>query len=584
MKKLFLVLAVSFWAFSTNAQTWVLTNTGAAGGKLRTCTGTALSATDFRVWISGDNHGVNGRSFANGNWSSWTNTGAASGTNVYSAEFYGISNGELSFLKTYNNTVWTDYTITPTSVTLASASDTVVDATFNTSSTTDVLFGVTRSGKIFNGFSGLPTVQVTTQPLVGIEPNDQVANKHIIASRDGFIFIVNGVSTMTVTNPTTFTKTKGFRALGYDGLDTYVAVGDTGTIQRSVDGGNTWTVISSGTTQNLNGLQVINDLEFIVVGDNGTVRKTTNGGTSWTTISVPTTQNLNDILDFNLFGVIVGDNGTVLTYGLGATPACAFTASATNIVDATNSLCNGQVTFTTPNPQPGNVIDYKPLAGSVNYAFAANVGTLTQNNLCAGNYILRVVELDDPGNEVTCADTLIFTVGGTAVQNCTLSTSYEVIATEGCDSVAYTVTGGTAPYQLSVSFPGSQEFISNHPASPFGRPDYCPATYRAIITDANGCKDTISVDINADLPVSIKDISAEIGLSVYPNPAKTQLNVSANVVIESILITDIVGRVVMMELVTNQSKVIALENFSNGMFTIQIKTSEGICVKKFIKD
>ncbi len=60
------------------------------------------------------------------------------------------------------------------------------------------------------------------------------------------------------------------------------AVGDTGRILRTVNGGQTWTSQSSNTADNLLAVSFINRNEGFAAGDLGTLLKTTNGGMTWT--------------------------------------------------------------------------------------------------------------------------------------------------------------------------------------------------------------------------------------------------------------------------------------------------------------
>jgi hypothetical protein len=350
-----------------------------------------------------------------------------------------------------------------------------------------------------------------------------------------------------------------------------VAVGDTGTIHKSLDGGDTWTTLSSGTTQNLNGVQVNDANNMFVVGDNGTVLKTTDGGATWTTVSVPTTQHLNDIKDFGLFGVIVGNNGTVLSYGLGATQACAYTATATNLQAATNGLCNGSVDFTTPNPQSGNVVDYSPLAGSVNYTFKANTGSLTQNNLCAGDYILRVVEQDDNGNEVDCADTLIFTINDNS--GCT-TPPVPTLTLVGDTIFASTVgvTGGYDWYKDGVKL-ATTNFPTNWIRG------YGDGTYT--VQAGNGpCVSALSDPLVVNL-VGINDVIS-LGFVLYPNPTSGSVTVLSNETIEELEIFNLMGEKVMAAVGRTTS--LNISSLTAGTYVLQAKSKAATGRKVFIKN
>lgn len=62
------------------------------------------------------------------------------------------------------------------------------------------------------------------------------------------------------------------------GPTTLVAVGDFGTIIRTDDGGATWTLQSSGTTNSLLGVSFVDANTGIAVGDSGTILRTDDGG------------------------------------------------------------------------------------------------------------------------------------------------------------------------------------------------------------------------------------------------------------------------------------------------------------------
>lgn len=93
--------------------------------------------------------------------------------------------------------------------------------------------------------------------------------------------------------------------------DILVAVGDNGTIIRSEDGGENWVEISSNITKNLYSIKYYN--EFTIVGQDGLIA-TSFDGIDWTIQDSGTTDNLygiNSIEDGVC--VIVGANGTILT-------------------------------------------------------------------------------------------------------------------------------------------------------------------------------------------------------------------------------------------------------------------------------
>lgn len=91
------------------------------------------------------------------------------------------------------------------------------------------------------------------------------------------------------------------------------AVGDGGTLLKTTDGA-TWSSLSSGTTVNLNSVSFPqNILIGYAVGDGGTILKTLDGGASWGAQASGTTENLNStfFLADRRNGLAVGATGTI---------------------------------------------------------------------------------------------------------------------------------------------------------------------------------------------------------------------------------------------------------------------------------
>jgi len=66
-------------------------------------------------------------------------------------------------------------------------------------------------------------------------------------------------------------------------------------IYKTVNGGNTWTTIPVGTSNNLSSLYFINSNIGFVVGEKGSILKTTNGGNTWTLQNTSTLYNLSSV-------------------------------------------------------------------------------------------------------------------------------------------------------------------------------------------------------------------------------------------------------------------------------------------------
>lgn len=109
-----------------------------------------------------------------------------------------------------------------------------------------------------------------------------------------------------------------------------VGAGLSGAIQKTTDGGLTWTTQVSGTSNALNG-SFFNGSTGFVVGANGAIRKTTNGGTTWTGLTSPTSETLIKVFftDANT-GYAVGLNGTIIKTTNGGTNWSLLTSGTTD--------------------------------------------------------------------------------------------------------------------------------------------------------------------------------------------------------------------------------------------------------------
>jgi photosystem II stability/assembly factor-like uncharacterized protein len=94
-------------------------------------------------------------------------------------------------------------------------------------------------------------------------------------------------------------------------VDTWIAVGASGTILRSSDGGIHWTSISSPIADALRGVALKGKLG-LAVGISGRVLRTIDGGLNWMEEKRPTSKNLYSVSISNQMAVITGEEGTIL--------------------------------------------------------------------------------------------------------------------------------------------------------------------------------------------------------------------------------------------------------------------------------
>jgi photosystem II stability/assembly factor-like uncharacterized protein len=113
-----------------------------------------------------------------------------------------------------------------------------------------------------------------------------------------------------------------FRASGtterLDGVDVLATgvgwiCGRSGTLLATTDGGTTWASQASGVTSFLYDIDALDDQSAVAVGAGGTILRTTDGGATWASVTSGTTVNLSRADFVGNRGWAVGPSGTVLT-------------------------------------------------------------------------------------------------------------------------------------------------------------------------------------------------------------------------------------------------------------------------------
>ena len=113
--------------------------------------------------------------------------------------------------------------------------------------------------------------------------------------------------------------------------NTGYAVGDGGTIIKTINGGTNWTAQTSGTLYTLRSIYFTDTNTGYTVADGGTILKTINGGTNWAALSSGTTNSLNSTYFTGTdTGYAVGESGTILKTINGGTNWTAQTSGTTD--------------------------------------------------------------------------------------------------------------------------------------------------------------------------------------------------------------------------------------------------------------
>jgi hypothetical protein len=177
-------------------------------------------------------------------------------------------------------------------------------------------------GALFSGPFSYATDSAATWTAVAASPTTQNLTAAIYASSQ-FVAVGAAGTVITSTDASTWTLKSNVAVNGtpvdLNGvayISRYVAVGKGGTILTSTDLA-TWTPATSGTTQDLLGVSVLNG-KYFAFGAAGTLLQSSDGLT-WTTLSSNTTSALRGAYYGASTYVVVGDNGAIETSTDGTT-------------------------------------------------------------------------------------------------------------------------------------------------------------------------------------------------------------------------------------------------------------------------
>ncbi|MEW6366948.1 MAG: YCF48-related protein [Acidobacteriota bacterium] len=182
-------------------------------------------------------------------------------------------------------------------------------------------------------------------------------------------------------------------------------VGDGGTILHTVDGGATWVPQTSGTSTDLNNVHFLNAYQGWAVGDGGLILSTTDGGATWTPEASGVTTNLWGICMITPdLGYASGTGGTILKKA----PACN-PASITSH-PSSQTISNGQsatLSVSADGTAPLNYQWYRGLTGDTSTPVGTNSSTYVTPPLTATtNYWVRVSNACGSANSNTATITV----------------------------------------------------------------------------------------------------------------------------------------------------------------------------------
>ncbi|MDX2249613.1 MAG: T9SS type A sorting domain-containing protein [Bacteroidia bacterium] len=251
-----------------------------------------------------------------------------------------------------------------------------------------------------------------------------------------------------------------------------------------------------------------------------------------------------------------GDNTEFLINGF-FTNAC-FTF-ATSVASSTPVSCFGG---------SDGAISINVSGGSPAYSFAWSNGSTNEDltGIPAGTYTVTITDASG------CNATYSTTITEPAEIIATAVARDVFIANDG--EIDLTVNGGTSPYS----------FLWDNGAGTGEDPDSLAAgTYTVVITDAKGCKDTLTVVVANR--VGIEDDLLGSLISVYPNPNEGSFSVDAVNVKENILleVLNTVGQRVYGQMISGGVITdIHLPQQSEGIYILRLTTESARTTRKLM--
>lgn len=115
--------------------------------------------------------------------------------------------------------------------------------------------------------------------------DNNVSQKHRNKNRNKKILTISIILLLAILGCLYFFNNNNIDNTGF-------AVGSRGTIIKTTNGGSNWTVLKSGTDNDLNSVYFIDNKIGFAVGDNGTIIKTIDGGTTWSLLNSGTSDPL----------------------------------------------------------------------------------------------------------------------------------------------------------------------------------------------------------------------------------------------------------------------------------------------------
>ena len=344
--------------------------------------------------------------------------------------------------------------------------------------------------------------------------------------------------------------------------NTWIAVGDVGTIIRSTNGGNTWTSVSSPVADALRAVSFNGDIG-VAVGIGGIVLRTKDGGLNWVSETKPTTKPLYSVSMSPQMAVIGGEEGTILVStdnGVNWNPHTAGTAAilfGMSVLGEVGIGSGGQGDIILSN-QLGAAWSLTVI-GTLNtffygISFATNkIGWTVGTSSTLGSIIARSNSAGFTWASQTSPVTdILFGVSA-------IDTS-KVTAVGGNGSIINTVNGGKVWTAQSSGITETLNAVS------FVKPNFGIAV-------GNGGKILKTTNIVS----GVADISMNKNNNfIYPNPNNGTFFIKSEAIISNIEIVNMIGEIIFSKQINADHFEIDLGDQPRGIYYYKLKSNHSV--------
>ncbi|MBC7642905.1 MAG: T9SS type A sorting domain-containing protein, partial [Flavobacterium sp.] len=328
------------------------------------------------------------------------------------------------------------------------------------------------------------------------------------------------------------------------------AVGNNGVLLKTIDSGENWTFVATGSTNNFYGLSVLNENTFFISGDNGLVKKSIDGGISFSTLTAPS--NLG-VFDIQFFGQLIGyaEVGT------------------SNTFYQSNNL-------------------YKTIDGGISWTLLCDA----IDSFYFVNEYLGFINKSQDGLYKTIN-------GGTDLLNLNIQTYEEIDLFAINENLLWNIKNQyalcwcTYTNVTKIDFSSTQGFPQIE--SYFGSAGQLMAIHFAnenigFVVGVSGkiYKNTNGINTTDIVYVNTTDFDKPISLKIYPNPTSDNINIAFNETQDqpfAIEITDVLGKKIFAEnYQTTNAVSIDAKNFSKGIYFLTTTIQDQKQIQKIIKN